>query len=371
MTKTVPKEADLLEQVRKFALTHIAPRRHELITAKEFPCDLWQAFGESGLAGLSIPIEFGGLGASYQTLSTAGQILNQLGGVPGATMVFMSHWQFAKLHFTENASVEIQQKIFPLLRDGKATLSVAISEPGAGAHPKHLKTTAIRDGENFILNGEKAFLTNGPLATFFIVLAITGEANGRKAFSALLVPADAEGFSCTDGVKIDFLHPCPHGGIKLENVRIPAGNLIGAEGDAFERTSLQMRAVEDAVGAAGHIGSLQCLLNDICPHTPPEHAPLIGGISTQIQALQVVATELAKKAEETNVNLNPLLELQLGFRQLIKPCIQMLIELTESNSETLSEEISLLARDISKFQSIAGNAHKARLNKIGAQLVRA
>ncbi|MBL4908344.1 MAG: acyl-CoA/acyl-ACP dehydrogenase [Sneathiella sp.] len=370
MTITAPKEADILGRVKDFALTHITPRRHELITATEFPKDLWEAFSESGLAGLSVPEEHGGYEASYQTLSTAAHLLNLYGGVPGVTMVFMAHWQFTKLHIVGDASPAMQRQLLPLIKDGKTTLCVAISEPGAGAHPKHLKTTAQRNGDEFILNGEKTYLTNGPLADFFIVLAITEEKKGRKAFSAILVPADTNGFQRTDGVTIDFLHPCPHGGIKLENCRVPVTNLIGIEGDAFERTSLRMRAIEDAAGAAGQVGSFSRLLDDITPALSVEHATELGSISTQILALDVVARKLAKLADITGNDVQTLLELQLGFRQISRSCDDTLQKLLESVSEEFKPETTLLARDITKFQSIANNASQARLAKIGLEALK-
>ena len=111
---------------------------------------------------------------------------------------------------------------------------MAISEPGAGAHPKHLTTEARRDGNDFVLNGEKAYLTNGPMADIFLVLAITGHTGNRKQFSVLIVPRDAAGLELTDGVKIDYLRPSPHCGIKLHDVRVPVANLLGPEGEAFD-----------------------------------------------------------------------------------------------------------------------------------------
>lgn len=366
MTQSAINEASLLNEIEKFGIDHIRPRRFELITSTSFPKDLWQRFSESGLAGLSCPLEFGGLGASFETLSSAGQILNQTGGVPGATMSLMGHWLFSKLHIASDASEGLQRELFPALINGTSTLSVAISEPGAGAHPKFLKTTARRDGNEFVLNGEKSFLTNGPLADFFIVLSITEEKATRKAFSAILVPASSVGFERTEGAKIDFLHPCPHGGIRLENCRVPVTNLIGVEGDAFEKTSLRMRAMEDAIGAAGQVGAMACLLEDILPTLSHEKAEEIGALHTQLQALKIIATELSKRAEEEDKNL---LELQAGFRQLSERTESSLSALLEGKKNVLNPETLLLAQDISKLQSIAKSAHKARLEKIGRAIL--
>ena len=130
------RRTDIIQKTREFANTHIRPRRDELIASDVFPQDLWQEFGASGIAGLSLPEEYGGLGADYTLLSVAAKTLNQVGGVPGATMVFMAHWLMSKLHIAVDDPSPIQQQLLPSLVAGKTTLSVAISEPGAGAHPK-------------------------------------------------------------------------------------------------------------------------------------------------------------------------------------------------------------------------------------------
>ena len=365
MQKSPSEPTDLLNTVKEFAKRHIFPRRQELIVAPEFPADLWQAFAESGLAGLSIPTQYGGQGAPYQTLSKAANYLNLYGGVPGATMTFLAHWQIIKLHIVEQADISLKQQLLPLLAAGKTTLSVAISEPKAGAHPKHLKTTADRVGNDFILNGEKAFLTNGPLAQYFIVLAITKEQDSRRSFSAILVDAETVGLERTDGVKIDFLHPCPHGGIRLQNCKVPATNLIGTEGEAFVRTSLRMRAIEDAVGAASHIGALKHLLNDIIDLIPEELADKVGRVASQFLALDMVAEELGQLADQTADDLDSLMHLQLGFKQQLMACDTVMDEIVQEIDLSDKPETALLHRDITKMHSIAQSAHTARLAKFG------
>ncbi len=369
MTKHPASEIFPVATAEKFAREVIAPRCQELIQAKTFPDDLWQAFAKSGLAGLSVPEEFGGSGASHETLSEIGRVINEAGGVPGVGMVFMAHWQLTKLHLVEDAPIEIKNDLLPKLAAGETTLSVAISEPGAGAHPKHLKTSARRDGETFVLNGEKAFLTNGPLADYFIVLAITSENAGKKKFSAFLVSADLPGFQRTDGVKIDFLHPCPHGGLKLIDCRVPASNLIGVEGEAFTRTSLRMRALEDAVGASSHVGSMSCLLTEMAGLAPPVLETDIGAAATLLQALQVTSRHLATLTDDLSPNLDKLMELQLGYRQQSQTCAKLLDDILQKLPKPVSKQINLLNRDIQKYHSIAESAHAARLKKIGQSLI--
>ncbi|MAL77726.1 MAG: hypothetical protein CMN55_01205 [Sneathiella sp.] len=360
-----------LNAVAAFARDQIAPRREELISSPDFPADIWNAFAGSGLAALSAPAEFGGLDADYRTLSQAAQILNRYGGVPGMTMTFMAHWLTVKLHIAGDAPDGLKQRLLPELASGDKTIAVAISEPGAGAHPKHLKTTARRDGDEFVVTGEKTYLTNGPIADYFVTLAITGETNGQKKFSALLIPAATEGFEKTAGVKIDFLHPCPHGGIRMQNCRIPATHMIGEEGEAFNRTSLRMRAIEDAAGAGGLVGSMVAVLTDIATVANDEQAGEIGAIATQLQGLSVIAAHLAAMADAAKEDVQPLLELHLGFHQQCRMAATALEALLQATPAADKPETALLCRDIVKTLGIAKGTHAARHAKSGRAILAA
>ena len=125
------------------------------------------------------------------------------------------------------------QKERYLPRRAGSTPCFAVSEPGAGAHPKHLKTEAVRDGDHYIVNGKKAYLTNGPISDLILLMAITGVEEGRKQYSIFLVPRETPGIEETEGVKIDFLKPSCHCGMRFTDVRVPADALLGPEGDAF------------------------------------------------------------------------------------------------------------------------------------------
>ena len=181
---------------------------------------------------------------------------------------WMGRQLISRLHILGHGTPEQRQAYLPALVAGRSTPCLAISEPGAGAHPKHLTTEARRDGDAFVLNGEKAYLTNGPMADIFLVLAITGRTGDRKAFSVLIVPREAEGLQLTEGVKIDYLRPSPHCGISLQDVRVPAANLLGPEGDAFDAISLPMRRTEDAVFAASKAGAIRNILAAVCRDAP-------------------------------------------------------------------------------------------------------
>ena len=232
----------------------------ELRDCKIMPPALWRAIGDAGLAGIALPREYGGLGGDLRALAVAAEALSAQGGVKGVATSWLGRQLIARLQILAHGTPAQRQAYLPALAVGNITPCLAISEPGAGAHPKHLTTSARRDGGDFVISGEKAYLTNGPIADIFLVLAITGVIKGRKHYSILIVPRDAPGMEFTDGVEIDFLRPAPHCGLRLHDVRVPAANMPGCKGDAFERISLPMRIAEDALFAATIAGSMRHLL---------------------------------------------------------------------------------------------------------------
>jgi acyl-CoA dehydrogenase len=135
--------------------------------------------------------------------------------------------------------------------------SVAISEPRVGAHPKLLTTRAEEDADGYSIFGEKAWVTNGPLAEMFIVLAITSVDDGRKQYSAFLVPRDTAGLSIDEAAEYRALAPSRHCGLKLDGCRVPRSALLGVQGTAYEAMALPFRDVEDAVGTFGLLGAIR------------------------------------------------------------------------------------------------------------------
>lgn len=135
--------------------------------------------------------------------------------------------------------------------------SVAISEPRIGAHPKVLTTRAEENADGYIIFGEKAWVTNGPLADVFIVLAITSVEDDRKRYSAFLVPRDTPGLSIDEAAEYRALAPSRHCGLKLDGCRVPCSALLGVPGTAYEAMALPFRDVEDAVGTFGLLGAFR------------------------------------------------------------------------------------------------------------------
>lgn len=139
--------------------------------------------------------------------------------------------------------------------------SVAISEPRVGAHPKLLTTRAEEDGDGYCIFGEKAWVSNGPLAEVFIVFAVTSVEEGRKRYSAFLVPRDTPGLSINEAAEYRALAPSRHCGLRLDGCRVPRSAMLGSSGAAYETMALRFRDVEDAVGTFGLLGAFRFVLS--------------------------------------------------------------------------------------------------------------
>lgn len=177
-------------------------------------------------------------------------------------------------------------------------VSVAISEPRVGAHPKLLTTRAEPDGNGFRITGEKAWVTNGPLADVFIVLAITSVDDTRKRYSIFLVPRDAPGLSIDEAEQYRALAPSRHCGVKLDGCYVPSSALLGSLGSAYEAMALPFRDVEDAVGTFGVLGAFRFVLSRLA--AGDEAAVSLGGLVglTAVFAEAAVAVVAALDADE-------------------------------------------------------------------------
>jgi alkylation response protein AidB-like acyl-CoA dehydrogenase len=365
----------VIADVTAFARDHVASRP-DLHQMKDFPPDLWQALAAHGLTGLGIPEEYGGRGCDYGMLAKAATALAETGGNQGVVMTWMAHNMNAALHLGSAGTDEQRKTWLPRIAAGDSSLTVAISEPGAGAHPKRLATKAVRDGDDYVLNGEKSYLTNGPLADVFLVLAITDETDGRKSFSAFLVPRATPGLEQTAGIEIDFLHPSPHCGLKLQDCRVPASNMVGAEGTAFERISLTMRAVEDALSTAATVGALRYLLNQLAASAsdlPRDAIMQLGDMAGHIDMLQRISQDIAAELDHMAPDFagqsQQLMLLIAGFRSCMNALPEDIADL--AGEFNLSPGLAWQAahRDIIKMSGIAATVWQARALKRGQALL--
>lgn len=199
-------------------------------------------------AGLLVPAD------SYMAIARMKAALVERTGLLGVGGVWGGR-QMVGRYFIDGFASEAQRAAWR----GKAA-SVAISEPGVGAHPKHLRTRAEPVASGFRIAGEKAWVSNGPIADVIIVFAMTSEEAGRKRYGAFLVPRDTPGLSMREMPGFHALRPSRHCHLVLDGCSVPAEALLGDPGTAYERMALPFRDQEDAVGTFGTLGAFRFLI---------------------------------------------------------------------------------------------------------------
>ncbi|MDV2886505.1 acyl-CoA dehydrogenase [Alkalihalophilus pseudofirmus] len=220
------------KMVRDFAQEQITPFIEEMEENETFPREIVNKMGELGLMGIPIPEEYGGAGMDFTSYIIA---INELSKVSATVGVILSvHTSVGTNPILYFGTEEQKQKYIPKLASGEYLGAFGLTEPGAGSDAGSLKTTAKKDGNEYILNGSKVFITNGGEADVYIVFASTDSSLGTKGISAFIVDKDTPGFSVGKKEKKMGLHGSNTTELTFEDARVPEENLLGQEGEGFK-----------------------------------------------------------------------------------------------------------------------------------------
>jgi alkylation response protein AidB-like acyl-CoA dehydrogenase len=235
----------LRKSVREFAEGAIAPKVQHMEETDEVPWDLYKEMGKQQYMGILIPKEFGGTG-----LGNLARILmlEEVGRVSAAMAMALQIFHLGIAPIVDGGNDTQKKKYLPPLARGERLGTVAVTEPTGGSDPTGIQTTAKLDGNQYILNGRKCFITHGHVADVITVMAKTGE--GPKGFSAFIVENSFPGFKLGRKEKKFGLRGCNTGEIVLENCVVPKENILGNEGDGLR---VAMSAISE-IGRAGMAG---------------------------------------------------------------------------------------------------------------------
>ncbi|MEQ8347252.1 MAG: acyl-CoA dehydrogenase family protein [Sneathiellaceae bacterium] len=241
-------ESPAVQAASRFAAERIAPRG-DLAQADGFPDDLWAQMAAAGLLGYGIAPQYGGAGLGPEELArTAGALVRAGGNVPTAA-AWAVHTTAARQLVQRLASDEVKAELLPAIAAGTSSAAMGLSEPGVGAHPKRLATRALRDGDAWQVSGRKAYISNGPRADWYVVLAVSDEREGRKSFTGFLVNRDWPGVARSTDSGVDFPGALGHCGLELTDVRVPDRYRLGPEGSGDREILRRVRVVEDSLMA--------------------------------------------------------------------------------------------------------------------------
>ena len=258
------EELDLLrETVRSFATDRIAPRAAAIDETNKFPRDLWPELGELGLLGITVESEYGGSELGYLAHVIAMEEISRASGSVGLSYGAHSNLCMNQLRRWGNA--EQKQRLLPKLVSGEYLGALAMSEPGAGSDIMGMRTTATRDGDDYILNGSKMWITNAPGADVMIIYAKTDPDAGNKGISAFLVESGSPGLSTPQKLDKLGMRGSDTSEVLLEECRIPARNLLGEEGKG---AAILMSGLdyERVVLAGGSLGIMAACMDLVMPY---------------------------------------------------------------------------------------------------------
>jgi alkylation response protein AidB-like acyl-CoA dehydrogenase len=324
-------------------------------------------FAQMTAAGL-FQIGLPGAGAaldSYRAIAAAEQALAAKTGLLGLASAFAARQMTARFFMAGFANQEQRSTWLPRMAAGEVCASIAISEPGAGAHPKHLQTAAEPSGAGYLLRGRKAWVTNGPVADLFLVLAVTTIEHERKRYGLFLIPKQTKGLSVKPMAALDALAPATHCELELDGCEVPATARIGDMADAYPAMALPFRDVEDTVGTSNISGLLSWLLEKSASRIEQseDNALRLGRIAGLVSLLHA-ASRLAVAALDGDGPDIP--ARVIGVRLLARQIVDEIRELLTQSPADEAIARALAAYDM--LSSVAREPRKVRQARLGNSL---
>ena len=258
------EDLDLLrETVRSFATDRIAPRASDIDGKNEFPRDLWPELGELGLLGITVEGEYGGSELGYLEHVIAMEETSRASGSVGLS--YGAHSNLCVNQLRSWGNDEQKRKYLPKLCSGEFLGALAMSEPGAGSDVMGMRATAVRDGDEYVVNGSKMWITNAPTADVMIVYAKTDPDAVSGSVSAFLIERGTPGFSTPQKLDKLGMRGSDTSEVLLEDCRIPVGNLLAEEGKG---ASILMSGLdyERVVLAGGPLGIMAACMDVVMPY---------------------------------------------------------------------------------------------------------
>ena len=235
------------QMVREFADKEIAPKAAQVDREAKFPADTFKALGKLDLLGLPIGSEYGGAGADYRSYAIA---VEEIGRACGSTgLSYAAHVSLGSNPIYLFGTEEQKKKYLPKLTSGEYLGCWALTEPGTGSDAAAQKTTAKLEGNNWIINGTKQFITNATHADVAIIMAMTDSSQGKKGISSFVLEKGTPGFYVSKVEKKLGMKGSPTASLTFENCKIPKENILGEVGEGYKQALITLEGGRISIGA--------------------------------------------------------------------------------------------------------------------------
>lgn len=322
------------DSVKRFIAEEITPHHRQWEKDGKVSREVWLKAGEAGLLCSNAPAEFGGVGADFKYNAILTEELGRAGATgPG----FSVHSDMAASYILNFGSDEQKHHWLPLMSSGHAIAAIGLTEPGAGSDLKAIKTTAVRDGDDYVINGQKVYISNGQLCDLVIIAAKTDVAAGARGMTFIIVETDRPGFERGRNLEKLGLKAQDTSELFFTDVRVPVTNRIGEEGKGFA-IAMHNLAEERLSIAVSAIGACEGILEYTIAYTKERKVFgqsvaefqntrfKIAELSAQTQALRVfvdrcVEMAVAKELDATTAAMAKMLAGELQCR-IADECLQ-------------------------------------------------
>lgn len=297
------------QTIREFFEREVNPYIDQWERERCFPAhQVFRRAGEIGMLGISYDPKYGGSGLDYWWTAAYVEAMGEACRCNGIPMAIMVQTDMCTPALHDFGSEELKQRfLVPAIR-GEMVGAIGVSEPGAGSDVAAIRTTARRDGDSYIVNGRKTFITNGTQADFITLLTRTDPDAGYRGFTLLVVPTDSPGFSVANKLEKLGNHCSDTAELVFEDVRVPVANRIGEEGLGFIYQMKQFQR-ERLVGALGGVAGAQSMLRETVDYVRQRH--VFGEPLARKQVVQFKLAELQTQIE--------------AVRQLCYHCVRMIV----------------------------------------------
>ena len=290
--------ADFAESIRRLVERHVAPIAAEIDRTDRFPVELVEVFGDAQLMQMWVPEQYGGPGGDLTSLCVAKE---EIAKVSFTCSLFAGQNSLGMilplLHF---GTEEQRQRFLPEVAKGRTLAATAITEPHAGSDVSAMRTRAVRDGNSYVVNGKKCFITFGSVANYVLLFARTSEGKGASGISAFLVDTKTPGFIVGRNEKKMGANGLPNNELFFEDMRIPIEDRIGEEGEGF-KASMRGLDLNRPTVAAASIGIASGAFDVAMAYTKERQA--FGRSVSANQGIQWMLADMAMQIESSRALL--------------------------------------------------------------------